>query len=135
MVGLRTRFMDKLFNYFKYIYTYIRIFKIRICVYVYICGCVCGCMHVCMCICVCVCVCVCGWVAGCMYVYVLLFVYLFTIYICYPFISFSIVFIADFFLVLAWSSLTQKDQSSALLRVAMTILCRLVLAGSQYARK
>ena len=127
MVGLRTRFMDKLFNYFKYIYTYIRIFKIRICVYVYICGCVCGCMHVCMCICVCVCV--------CMYVYVLLFVYLFTIYICFPFISFSIVFIADFFLVLACSSLTQKDQSSALLRVAMTILCRLVLAGSQYARK
>ena len=135
MVGLRTRFMDKLFNYFKYIYTYIRIFKIRICVYVYICGCVCGCMHVCMCICVCVCVCVCVWVGGCMYVYVLLFVYLFTIYICYPFISFSIVFIADFFLVLACSSLTQKDQSSALLRVAMTILCRLVLAGSQYARK
>ena len=97
----------------------------------YICGCVCGCMHVCMC----VCVCMCGWVGGCMYVYVLLFVYLFTIYICYPFISFSIDFIADFFLVLACSSLTQKDQSSALLRVAMTILCRLVLAGSQYARK
>ena len=131
MVGLRTRFMDKLFNYFKYIYTYIRIFKIRICVYVYVCGCVCGCMHVYMC----VCVCMCGWVGGCMYVYVLLFVYLFTIYICFPFISFSIVFIADFFLVLACSSLTQKDQSSALLRVAMTILCRLVLAGSQYARK
>ena len=91
----------------------------------------------CVCVSVCVCVCVCGWVGGCgcMYVYVLLFVYLFTIYICYPFISFSIVFIADFFLVLACSSLTQKDQSSALLRVAMTILCRLVLAGSQYARK
>ena len=86
-------------------------------------------------VCVCVCLCVGGWVGGCMYVYVLLFVYLFTIYICYPFISFSIDFIADFFLVLACSSLTQKDQSSALLRVAMTILCRLVLAGSQYARK
>ena len=93
------------------------------------------CTCVCVSVCVCVCVCVGGWVGGCMYVYVLLFVYLFTIYICYPFISFSIVFIADFFLVLACSSLTQKDQSSALLRVAMTILCRLVLAGSQYARK
>ena len=124
--------MDKLFNYFKYIYTYIRIFKIRICVYYIYVGVSVG---VCTCVCVCVCVCMCGWVGGCMYVYVLLFVYLFTIYICYPFISFSIVFIADFFLVLACSSLTQKDQSSALLRVAMTILCRLVLAGSQYARK
>ena len=124
--------MDKLFNYFKYIYTYIRIFKIRICVYYIYVGVSVG---VCTCVCVCVCVCMCGWVGGCMYVYVLLFVYLFTIYICYPFISFSIDFIADFFLVLACSSLTQKDQSSALLRVAMTILCRLVLAGSQYARK
>ena len=122
--------MDKLFNYFKYIYTYIRIFKIRICVYYIYVG-----VSVGVCTCVCVCVCMCGWVGGCMYVYVLLFVYLFTIYICYPFISFSIDFIADFFLVLACSSLTQKDQSSALLRVAMTILCRLVLAGSQYARK
>ena len=103
--------------------------------------CTCVCVSVCVCVCVCVwvgvwvCGCVCVCVGGCMYVYVLLFVYLFTIYICYPFISFSIVFIADFFLVLACSSLTQKDQSSALLRVAMTILCRLVLAGSQYARK
>ena len=102
-----------------------------VCIYMWVCLWVYARVYVYLC----VCVCVCGWVGGCMYVYVLLFVYLFTIYICYPFISFSIVFIADFFLVLACSSLTQKDQSSALLRVAMTILCRLVLAGSQYARK
>ena len=108
-----------------------------VCIYMWVCLWVYARVYVYLCVCVCVCVCVGGWVGGCgcMYVYVLLFVYLFTIYICYPFISFSIVFIADFFLVLACSSLTQKDQSSALLRVAMTILCRLVLAGSQYARK
>ena len=96
-----------------------------VCIYMWVCLWVYARVYVYLCVCVCV----------CMYVYVLLFVYLFTIYICYPFVSFSIVFIADFFLVLACSSLTQKDQSSALLRVAMTILCRLVLAGSQYARK
>ena len=96
-----------------------------VCIYMWVCLWVYARVYVYLCMCVCV----------CMYVYVLLFVYLFTIYICYPFVSFSIVFIADFFLVLACSSLTQKDQSSALLRVAMTILCRLVLAGSQYARK
>ena len=104
-----------------------------VCIYMWVCLWVYARVYVYLC--VCVCVCVGGWVGGCMYVYVLLFIYLFTIYICYPFISFSIVFIADFFLVLACSSLTQKDQSSALLRVDMTILCRLVLAGSQYARK
>ena len=61
----------------------------------------------------------------CMYIsmYVLLFIYLFTIYIYYPFISYSIVFVAGFFLVLTCSNLTQKDQSSVLLNVALTILC------------
>ena len=49
------------------------------------------------------CVCVCM----CMYVYVLLFIYSLTIYICSPFVSYSIVLIAVFHLVLACSGLTQ----------------------------
>ena len=50
-----------------------------------------------------VCICVSMYI----YVYVLLFFYLFSIYICYPFISYSIAFITVFYLVLACSSLKQ----------------------------
>ena len=54
------------------------------------------------------------------YVYVPLFFYLCSIYICYPFIFYSIVFTAVFYLVLGC---TQKNQISALLSVAMAVLC------------
>ena len=70
-----------------------------------------GCLHMCMCMCVYVCVCLCS------------FIYLFTIYVCYSFISYSIVFIAVFYLDLAWSGLTHEDQRSALLGLAMVLLC------------
>ena len=57
------------------------------------------------------------------YIYLCSIIHLFTIYIYYPFLSNFIVFIAVFYLLLACSNLTQQDQGSALLSVALKILC------------
>jgi len=36
-----------------------KIYPLRVCVYVCVCTCVCVCVRVCVCVCVCMCVCVC----------------------------------------------------------------------------
>ena len=57
------------------------------------------------------------------HIFFLLLIYLFTIYFYYPFPSYFIVFIVVFYLFLSCSNLTRKDQSRALLSVALTLLC------------
>ena len=68
------------------------------CVYIYMCVSVCVCVYMYVCACVSVCVYICACSITCLYIH-----YLHTI----PFISYSIVFIAVFNLVLACSALTQ----------------------------
>ena len=69
-------------------------------------------VYIYLCACVCVSVCVCSTI--CLFID-----YLHAI----PFVSYSIVFSAVFNLVLASLGLTQYDQSSGLVNVAMTVLC------------
>ena len=89
--------MDTRFYYLEYVCmcTYMCVY-VYIYVYIYIYMCVCVCFGICVCVCICVYVCVCSII--CLFNH-----YLYTI----PFVSYFIVFIAVFNLVLAGSGLTQ----------------------------
>ena len=100
-----------------YIYVYIYIY-----IYIF----VCVCRHVCVCVCVCVCMCMCMCVYACVCSIICLFIhYLHTI----PFVSYSIVFIAVFNLVLASLGFKIRSEECSIERCDDSIVLSLSLNG------